>query len=306
MLSWLLLSGVAAAVAVSNVQPQAGPPGTSFLFFASGFAADEPVGIWLNAPDGRVVPASAPELRRTTAFGDASWSWTAPQDATQGAWQMVAHGVRSAVEQVIPFTIGQPAPAAGTDQPFGVDPADGTPGTLFRFFAAGFADREFVYVSVAGPGGTLKSPNLVVPRTAAPNGRVDGSWTSPADATPGAWRIVIESDHSGVTRTIPVIIDSTEASPAPQMMVQPPTAAPGARFVVSATGFRAREPISVWLNTPDGRVVAAEIEGTSQAAPDGRAGWTWVAPADAPRGAWQMVAHGRESGIEVVAGFRLQ
>ncbi len=73
--------------------------------------------------------------------------------------------------------------------------------------------------------------------------------------------------------------------------------------MASASGFGANELISVWLNTPDGRVLAAEIEGRAQAGPAGQAGWGWIAPKDAPRGAWQMVAHGRESGIEVVASF---
>jgi hypothetical protein len=48
------------------------------------------------------------------------------------------------------------------------------------------------------------------------------------------------------------------------------------------------------------------VEGVLRAAPDGRAGWTWVAPQDAQRGVWQMVAHGRTSGIEVVGSFTIQ
>ena len=47
-------------------------------------------------------------------------------------------------------------------------------------------------------------------------------------------------------------------------------------------------------------------KGIAETAPDGRVGWTWVAPKDAPLGAWQMVAHGRTSGIEAVVGFTLQ
>jgi hypothetical protein len=306
LLCTLLIAPTAGAAPSSSVQPQAGSPGTRFLFFADGFAAAEPVSIWLNAPDGRVLAAEDRSLDRTSASGAATWTWTAPADAPLGAWQMVAHGRQSAIEQIIPFTIGQAPPADTTSQPFNVVPADGVPGTLFRFFASGFEGREFVYVSVNGPAGTLKSPALVVPRTADPSGRVDGSWTSPADAAPGAYQIVIQSDHSGVTRTIPVTIHSAQAGPPPQLTVTPTSGVPGARFVASGTGFGADEQISVWLNAPDGRVIAAEIEGIAEAAPDGRVGWTWVAPKDAPLGGWQMVAHGRTSGIEAVAGFTLQ
>jgi hypothetical protein len=302
-----LLLAPAVASATTTVNPQSGPPGTRFLFFTDGFAAGERLAIWLNAPDGRVIAAEDSSLGRTSAFGAATWTWTAPSDAPLGAWQMVGHGRTSGIEQIIPFTIGQAAPAETTGgQPFNVVPADGEPGTLFRFYAVGFEAREFVYVSVNGPGGQLKDPSLTVPRTADPSGRVDGSWTSPSDAVAGAYQIVIQADHSGVTRSLPVTIRPTRAGPPPQLTIAPDAGAPGARFVVSGTGFGANEPLSIWLNAPDGRVIAAEIEGIAETAPDGRVGWTWVAPNDAPLGAWQMVAHGRESGIEAVVGFTLR
>ncbi|MEO7910010.1 MAG: hypothetical protein ABIV47_10200 [Roseiflexaceae bacterium] len=297
-----------ASAATTTVQPQAGPPGTRFLFFTAGFAPDEPISIWLNAPDGRVLAAEDQALENSSATGAATWTWTAPADAPLGNWQMVGHGRRSGNEQIIPFTIGQAAPAdtGGQGQPFNVVPADGVPGTLFRFFATGFEAREFVYVSVNGPTGTLQTASLTVPRTADPTGRVDGSWTSPTDAALGAYQIVIQSDHSGVTRTISVTIRAAQASQPPQLSVTPAAAAPGARFVFSGSGFGANEKLSIWLNTPDGRVLPAEIEGIAETAPDGRVGWTWVAPADARLGAWQLVAHGRTSGIEAVAGFTIQ
>jgi hypothetical protein len=312
--SWIILFGLfgalllapSASAATSTVQPQAGPPGTRFLFFTDGFAADEPISIWLNAPDGRVLAAEDRGLGHSSASGAATWTWTAPADATLGNWQMVGHGRRSGNEQIIQFTIGQVAPSDTGGQPFNVVPADGVPGTLFRFFATGFEAREFVYVSVIGPAGALKGPSLTVPRTADPSGRVDGSWTSPTDAATGSYQIVIQSDHSGVTRTILVSIHAAQASQPPQLAVTPAAAAPGARFVFSGTGFGANEKISIWLNAPDGRVLPTEIEGIAESAPDGRVAWTWVAPKDAQLGAWQLVAHGRTSGIELVAGFRLQ
>jgi hypothetical protein len=302
----LLLPQSAAAAPVTNVQPPAGPAGTQFLFFASGLAANERVGIWLNAPDGRILAASAPELRRTTAYGDATWTWMAPADAPSGVWRMVIYGQTSTVTLVIPFTIGQPAPPANATQPFNITPAHGVPGTLFRFFAAGLEPREIVDISVSGPNGPLKSPALTTPGKAGPDGRIDAGWASPADATPGAWLINVLGTHSTRALTIPVTIDPAAASPSAQLSVQPASGAPGTRFVFSATGLRADEEISIWLNVPDGRVLVAEIEGNAQAAPDGRAGWHWIAPADAPLGTWQMVAHGRDSGIEVVASFTLQ
>jgi hypothetical protein len=303
-----LLIAPGASAATSTVQPQAGPPGTRFLFFSDGFAADELISIWLNAPNGQVIAAEDRALGHSSASGAATWTWTAPADAPLGNWQMVGHGRRSGAEQIISFTIGQPAPAdtGRQGQPFNVVPADGVPGTLFRFFATGFEPREFVYVSVSGPAGKLEAPSLTIPRTADPTGRVDGSWTSPTDAALGNYQIVIQSDHSGVTRTIPVSIHAAQAGQPPQLTITPAAGAPGARFVLSGSGFGKEEKLSIWLNAPDGRVLPAEIEGIAETAPDGRVGWTWVAPKDAPLGAWQMVAHGRTSGIEAVASFTLQ
>ena len=51
LLGALLLAPAASAAPTTTVQPQAGPPGTRFLFFTDGFAADEPISIWLNAPE---------------------------------------------------------------------------------------------------------------------------------------------------------------------------------------------------------------------------------------------------------------
>src|SRR5215217_9229927 len=118
LLGTLLLTPTASAgiptqgrTPTATVQPQSGPPGTRFLFFTDGFAADEPISIWLNAPDGRVLAAEDQALENSSASGAATWTWTAPADAALGTWQMVGHGRRSGNEQIIPFTIGQPAPS---------------------------------------------------------------------------------------------------------------------------------------------------------------------------------------------------
>jgi hypothetical protein len=148
---------------------------------------------------------------------------------------------------------------------------------------------------------------LVKPGATTDEGRVDGSWAAPLDAAPGAWQIIVRGVDSHVERAIPVTITPANGtSPTLQMTVQPASGAPGSRFIFSATGLSPNENLSLWLNTPDGHVMDATIEGIAKTAPDGRAGWTWVAPADAKLGTWQMVAHGRQSGSEVVATFTLQ
>jgi hypothetical protein len=307
LLALLASARPAAAEPSPTVAPAVGPPGTRFLFFAAGFAPDEQLSFWLNRPDGSVQAAEVFDGRRSSTAGEAVWTWTAPQDAPRGGWQIVAHGRESAVERVIAFTVGDP-PAPYAPQPYNVTPRSGLAGTLFVFYAAGFTAREFVDVEVRGPDGAVVrfgDKSLVVSEPATDAGRIDGSWTSPESAAPGDWQIVARGAESGVTQTITLTITS-RASTAPQLTAIPDEGMPGMRFSFSGAGFTPDEEIKVWLNLPDGRVVATEVEGILRAAPDGRVGWTWVAPADGPLGAWQMVAHGLKSGVEAVASFTLR
>jgi hypothetical protein len=302
----LIPAAVAAQELPPTVAPDSGPPGTRFLFGANGFAGRERLSFWVNRPDGK-VEAVFTDLERASDAGDAVWSWTAPGDAPLGVWQMVAHGRTSNVERVATFTLAEPSAPTG-QQPFNVVPSSGDAGTVFRFYAAGYNAGEYVDVQVHGPGGTvvqMGDTSLVVSEPASADGRIDGSWASPAGAAPGAWQIIARGAASGVTQTIAIAIGAPTQGRA-QLDVSPAEGAPGQRFVFSATGFAPEEEISIWLNRPDGSVVAAEIEGIARAAPDGRAGWTWVAPAEGPLGNWQMVAHGRTSNVEVVAPFVLR
>ena len=307
LLALLVSARPAVAEPSPTVSPEIGPPGTRFLFFAAGFAADEQLSFWLNRPDGQVQAAEVLDLKRSSSAGEAVWTWIAPQDAPRGGWQMVAHGRESAIERVIAFTIGDP-PAPYAPQPYGVTPRSGLAGTLFIFYAAGFTAREFVDVQVHGPNGAVVpfgDKSLVVSEPATDAGRIDGSWTSPESAAPGDWQIVAHGAESGVTQTITLTI-AARASTAAQLTAVPNEVARGMRIAFSGTGFTPDEEIRVWLNLPDGRVIPTEVEGILRAAPDGRVGWTWVAPADGPLGAWQMVAHGVKSGVEAVASFTLR
>jgi len=304
MLALLSLAVVTQPAEATSVTPTAGPPGTRFVFLASGFKPRERLSFWLNLPDGRVQAANIADTDRSDRNGDAAWVWVAPADAAQGVWQMVSHGADSGFEVVLTFTIGA-APASEAPPPYGVDPRSGDAGTLFRFFATGFKAGEYVDVRVRSPGGAESTDGLRLAEPASTDGRLDGSWTSPLDAALGDWQVTLRGSDSGVTRTIAVTITAPTVARS-SLVISPDLGSPGMRFAVSVTGFAANEDLSVWLNRPDGRVVAAEIEGTGRTAPDGRAGWTWVAPADAPLGSWQMVAHGRTSGIEAVVSFTLR
>ncbi|HWQ11226.1 MAG TPA: hypothetical protein VNL77_00415 [Roseiflexaceae bacterium] len=85
-----------------------------------------------------------------------------------------------------------------------------------------------------------------------------------------------------------------------------PQAGPaGTRFSFIASGYRPRERVAVWLNTPDGRALPVEVESLRPATREGRANWIWQSPGDAQEGTYQMVAHGVSSGVEHVLTFRI-
>lgn len=303
----LLVPLRASAAPLINVTPQSGPVGTTFLFYASGFAINERFSIWLNGPGSGPQSATANETQRTTSGGAASFSWAAPAGTAPGAWQMVVHSLKSNFEQVIPFEIQSAtnSPAQGDN----VTPAAGRPGALFRFYVSGFAPREQVETSVAGPGGQLAAPDLRTTGHASDTGRVDGSWVAPGDAAAGTWSISFRGVASGTNRTLSVTISAAPARSPAQLTVSPASGTAGTPFLFSASGFAADETFSVWLNTPDGKVVPAQLDQADtdpQAGPNGNASWGWKAPQGTRAGTWQMVAHGRESGIEAVATFTLQ
>lgn len=287
----------------TTVTPSIGQPGTRFLFFASEFGNRERLSFWLNRPDGQVEVPFVPEEHRANSNGDAVWTWQSPNDAQRGTWQMVAHG-RSGTERVITFTIGDPPPPdPGVSG--GIEPRVGKPGNIFRFFATGFTPGEFVIVEVSGPNGTT-TQGLQVAQPASPDGRIDGSWNSPGDAPTGAWQIIARGDKSGVVQTLNFTLEGPTVGAGPQMDVSPTLGRPGMRFVISGSGFAPNEDISIWLNLPDGTIATTTIEGVARSGPTGRIAWTWVAPEDAQPGTWQMVAHGKSSGLEAVGTFTIE
>lgn len=87
--------------------------------------------------------------------------------------------------------------------------------------------------------------------------------------------------------------------------VEPNTGHAGTTFAFYATGFFGEETVDVWLNTPDGRAIDAEVDELNQSSTTGRADWHWTAPDDVAHGHWQMVALGRDSNILHVIDFTI-
>jgi hypothetical protein len=96
--------GSTPAPGLTNVVPPVGGAGSTFTFYANGFASGERVGYWLNPPVGAVVTIDD-QQHYANSDGQFSATWMAPSDVTPGTWQLVAQGTQSGVLQVISFQI---------------------------------------------------------------------------------------------------------------------------------------------------------------------------------------------------------
>jgi hypothetical protein len=75
LLGALVAVPLVAAQPSTTVTPTLGPPGTRFLFFASGFAERDRLSFWMNRPDGQIEVPYIPEEHRANTFGEAVWTW---------------------------------------------------------------------------------------------------------------------------------------------------------------------------------------------------------------------------------------
>lgn len=152
----------------AQVVPQAGQPGTVFVFVAGGFAANEQVSLWVNRPDDAVVGASFRLSADDTGL-ISPVQFAPATDAPLGVWSFVAHGISSKREAVGYFlliggSIGQVAPGPGVPPNVDAraDPVAGPPGTIFFFDAYGFRSGEDVQISVTRSDGQKQPASFAV------------------------------------------------------------------------------------------------------------------------------------------------
>ena len=128
-------------------------------------------------------------------------------------------------------------------------------------------------------------------------------------------------DELGATSAL-----STAAAPV-QPSVTPNAGGPNTRFTFVVSGFQGdpddgdgdtvndAEKVSFWINMPDGHAFRAvrdgakadsDDKGVAKASRAGQAELTWRAPENLPAGAYTLVAHGNQSGYEVVVPFQIQ
>lgn len=294
------------------VDPVEGVAGNPFRFYATGFTPGATIAFWGTAPDGSIVPG-ATNRARANDDGRADWEWLAPVGAPVGDWQMVAYELDRSGDfiaetlRTIPFRIVAASPNEGlpptaTDR--AVEPSSANAGSRFSFFAEGYEPREIVAFWFNAPDGTLVADERGFRVRVAENGRADWTWLSPQTAQPGRWQAVAVGEQSGVQRTIPFDIlpvvggggggDETPNPNPPDRGASPAVGIPDETMAFFAEGFRPRELVLFWANSPDG-----DVEGRNgnrvQANDDGRVDFFWRVPEDAVPGTWQMVAYGDRS-----------
>jgi hypothetical protein len=196
---------------IANVDPAVGPPGTRFAFHANGFNSGEEVRLWADGPSGRYDIETITANRR----GEAKWVWTAPDEILDGQWTMVALGFDSRLRRTINFVVDRGTPPP--DEPFGVSPYAGPPGTTFTFYAEGYPKHELVGYWLTNPNGeavrTMHQPEKETEQIHADvNGRVEISWTSPPDTQRGVWLLTMrpvnpDSIAEDITTTIQFIVE---------------------------------------------------------------------------------------------------
>lgn len=294
-----VVSAPAGPAPVRSVTPASGAPGATFTITADGFTPGERVGSWLVTPRGESVDG-VPFLIADGA-GAVTWRWASPAGAQAGTWQAVTSGRESRVEVVIPFTVtgANPAPAAPAGPSGSVSPASGAPGATFTFTVGGFDRTEKVAYWPTQPDGSVETSRRE-PVGADGDGRIVLEWRAPERAQGGAWTMTFRGQNS--SREARVSFTIAAAAPG-AASVSPASGSPGTTFTFRAEGFNVIERLDTWLERPDG----ARVEGPKDARADrdGRVAWSWTAPADAPGGAWTMVAQGQDTKRVERIGFTI-
>jgi hypothetical protein len=140
-----------------SVAPLAAVPGSGFVFTASGFNANEEVGVWLTPPGGGGLESVNERAIERDGRGSIRVV-IQPQSGVEGIWQVTSQGKssRRAVTAKFKLTRDYFAPL-GTPRPANrngaVNPAEGGQRTQFRLTGTGFRANERLEHWVTTPDG---------------------------------------------------------------------------------------------------------------------------------------------------------
>lgn len=169
-----------------------------------------------------------------------------------------------------------------------------TAGDVIRLSGEGFAAKERIAVWATAPDQAVLGGDFV---SANDSGQAQISFRIPASAIGGTWAITAYGHASRALAVASFEVAGRPAERVEGLAWAAPTSAPaGSTFRFAATGFDRRERVSYWFTEPGGTVFAAfsqQIIADSA----GRVDISWVAPTNAPRGAWVVTIQGVKSGV---------
>lgn len=161
--------------------------GQVMVFEGTGFVPGERVATWATSPDGGAVSGDYETTDHDT--GALRVGFAVPKNGLNGRWSFTAFGETSKTPVITTFEV-----VGGSDtQEFqaGAQPTSGPPGTVFAFAATGYDEKEQVSYWMTAPNGSVFAAYPKGDR-ADENGRVDFTWTAPADAPRGTWVMTIQ------------------------------------------------------------------------------------------------------------------
>lgn len=310
---------VAAADAATTGTPIA--VGASVTFSGTGFDPNESLTVWETGPDATVTPLNGIQTDGSGAF---TITLSFP---TTGQWQVTAHSINSGKEVVGRYAVGStttttptatttPTTTAPVSSPVAsvptgpvtnagntstTNPPQVTLGAAVTFTGSGFNAGEPIALWDTAPDATVAPLESV---------QSDGTGTFTASVTfpsAGVWQVTAHGRDSAkeIIGRYSVIGEGTAAAPTPTSTSTSPYAGlpikvnSGALISFAVTGFTAGEPISVWVTAPDSTVTPLD---PTQASSTGRA---VITTNFSTGGLWQITAHGRDSGREIIGKYQV-
>jgi hypothetical protein len=140
-----------------SIVPLAAPPGFAFTFTASGYDANERVGVWLTRPNGAGVEEVDPRRVVPDGRGGIGVVFT-PGAPNEGIWTITARGAGTGRQVTAPFKVTRDYVAPlGTPRPRSVNgavrPTEGGRNTLFALSGTGFYANEPLELWITSPDG---------------------------------------------------------------------------------------------------------------------------------------------------------
>lgn len=325
LLAGSTLTGVAPAHALGETaSPDIGPPGTTYSFTATGFAANEIVHVVIEAPDGqrtRLTDRGGLDIPfYADGGGVVRWSYTTPATAPDGLYIAEAANVSRQVRRRIGFIVeagadpaelAAPAPSGNVT----VRPEIGPPGTLFVFRTSGFGSFERVAIWLHTTDGSISALSSDIggkaEHYADRAGNLQWVVSSNASTADGRYVAVAAGVSSGTTRVAAFTVQrgAGQAAPLPteNAGVTPAIGPPGTSFAFTGSGFMPGEGIGIWIHKPDGQIATISADGKSvKANAQGTASWSITASTSLADGVYSMVAEGLVSTQVRVVRFEIR